>query len=227
MPFNIDNFKANIEDGGYLPTNRFRVILTPPPILFNSSINNTGTTASIRNINSDMTYRIEQVKVPGITLMSADVARYGVGPTQKQPMNAQFGDNSFTILSDGYGDIWQFWHNWIRGIFEFTGTSSANFGQANRVPSYGAEYKDQYSTTMQIIVYDNFGNAIQKVNMFEAFPNSLREVGLNWADGGNLLKLNVGISYTEYTIESSNLEPQQAQIFGGAGAQFGPTITFP
>jgi len=212
MPFNIVNFKTNISGGGYLTNNRFKVILTPPPILFNTAINNTGSPENIINIAKDLSFRVESIRTPGITLINADVNHYGVGPTQKQPMNAQFGDTAISIMSDGYGNIWQFWHNWIRGIFEFTGTSSARGGgPSNKIPSYTSEYKDQYSTTIQIIMYDIYGNEVQQINLFEAFPNSMREVNLNWADQGNLLRLNIGFSYTEYTIESSEVQTLSAE----------------
>ena len=211
MPFNIVNFKTNISASGYLTNNRFKVVLNPPPILFNSFINNTGSSTSINNIAADISFRAESIRTPGITLINADVNHYGVGPTQKQPMNAQFSETSISLISDGYGNMWQFWHNWLRGIYEFTGTSSARSGgRANKIPSYTAEYKDQYSTTIQIIMYDIFGKKIQEINLFEAFPTSMREVNLNWADQGNLLRLNLGIAYTEYTIESSEVTTPSA-----------------
>lgn len=207
MPFNIVNFKTNISGSGYLTNNRFKVILTPPRILFNSSINNTGSPSNINNIAKDLSFRIESVKTPGITLINADVNHFGIGPTQKQAMNAQFSDTAISIISDGYGNIWQFWHNWLRGIFEFAGISSARAGGiSNKIASYTAEYKDQFSTTIQIVMYDIYGNEVQQINLFEAFPTSMREVNLNWSDQGNLLRLNVGLTFSEFTIESSEVQ---------------------
>jgi len=59
---------------------------------------------------------------------------------------------------------------------------------------------------MQIVMYDQEGNAVQRINLYEAFPTSLREVPLAWADDDNLVKINVSIAYTDYTITSSVLE---------------------
>lgn len=205
MPLNIDTFSSKISGSGYLTTNKFSVIMSPPPILFNASINNTGTTTQINNIANDISFRIENIRTPGISLINGDVNRYGVGPTQKQPISAQFSETSISILSDGYGHIWQFWHNWLRGIFEFTGTTRSNVGISNKVPTYTSEYKNNYSTTIQIIIYDLFGNVIQKINLFEAFPISMNEIGLNWSDRGDLLRLNINLTYTEYTLESVNV----------------------
>ena len=209
MPFNIATFKTSISGNGYLPTNKFQVFITPPNILQNSAVNNLGTPELISNIARDLTYRIDQVKVPGITFLNADNAVYGIGPTQKQPITAQYGETSFSVLSDGYGNIWQFWHNWMRAVFEFTGTSSARVGPANKVPTYTSNYKHDYATTMQIIIYDMFGNTIQRINLFEAFPIAMRETPMSWSDNGNLLKLNINLSYSEFNIEGSDIQNQQ------------------
>jgi hypothetical protein len=229
MPFNIATFKTTISGNGYLPSNKFQVFVTPPPILQNSSVNNLGTPELISNIARDLSFRIDQVKTPGITLLNADVNLYGIGPSQKQPMNAQFGENSFSILSDGYGYIWQFWHNWVRNVFEFTGTSSARVGTASKVPTYTSNYKSEYASTMQIVMYDMFGNAIQKINMFEAFPVAIRENSLNWGDNGNLIRLNISIAYSEYNIEGTEIENQnnQQQGFPGGAQRDGARIIAP
>jgi hypothetical protein len=206
MPFNINSFKTNIEGYGYLKNNHFEVLISPPRILLNGSVNNLGTPTTIREINNNLKFRIEQVRAPGINLISADINRYGIGPTQKQPFNAQFSETTFSILSDGYGEIWQYWYNWLRAIFEFNGTDSSRVGPANSVARYTTEYKDNYSTTMQIVIYDTYGNAIQRINLFEAFPTSLREVQLSWGDAQNLLRLNVSITFSEFHIVGTDIE---------------------
>ena len=206
MPFNINNFKTNLEDYGYLKTNSFQVFIQPPAIMFGNMLNSGGNLTQLNELSSLQTFRIDQVKVPGINLASADVNRYGAGPTQKQPYNAQFTEVQMSILSDNEASIWQYWYNWVRAVYEFNGTESSNSGEFNRFPSYLSEYKSNFSTIMQIVMYDQEGNVVQRINLYEAFPTSLREVPLAWADDGNLVKINVSIAYTDYTITSSVLE---------------------
>jgi hypothetical protein len=224
MPFNINSFKSHIDDNGYLKSNQFEVIMNPPPILLNAAINNLGTPQNIRNITDGMRFRIEQVRAPGINLLMTDINRYGVGPTQKQPFNAHFTETNFSILVDGYGEIWQYWYHWLRTIFEFNGTESARTGDANRIPTYTTRYKSEYSTIMQIIIYDPFGNAIQRVNLYEAFPTALREIPLAWNDAGNLMRLNVTVAYTDYTIVGSALEGTNPQAPSAANSQRSRTV---
>ena len=212
MPFNINTLKSNIEGGGgYLKNHSFEVLMNPPPILLNRNLNVLGTPALIRNITDSLTFRIEQVRAPGINIQVSDINRYGVGPTQKMPHNAQFQETTFSILVDGFGEIWQFWYNWARSVFEFTGAESSRVGAANRFPGYVTNYKDDYSTTMQIVIYDLFGNAIQRINLYDAFPVNVREVQLAWNDNGNLMRLSVAVSYKDYTIVGSSLEGNLSQ----------------
>ena len=144
MAFNIVELKANIKSQRYIKNNAFEVFITPPPILRNTSINNLGTPTPTSEIVDNLRFRIEQVRVPGIALISSDINRYGVGPTQKAPVTAQFQETTFSILCDGYGDIWQFWYNWIKAIFDFTGVDSGPSGNASRFASYLNEYKSRY-----------------------------------------------------------------------------------
>jgi hypothetical protein len=205
MSFNINRFLTNIRDFGYLDNNSFTVMVQTPPVMANAFMNNQGTPTSLAQITKNMSFRIDQVRAPGISLATADINRYGIGPTQKQPFSAQFQEVNISVLGDHYCEFWQYWYNWERAVFQFNGTS--NGGQA---PNYTAEYKDQYSSTIVIFIHDHYGNIIQKINLFEAYPTALREVPLSWGDS-NLMKINVQIAYTEYTIENTSIQQNQPQ----------------
>ncbi|CAB4162752.1 hypothetical protein UFOVP787_106 [uncultured Caudovirales phage] len=210
MPFNINSFKSNIQDYGVLKNNKFELLVTPPQIMLGNTLNNLGTPVSIADVIYNTRFRVDQIQAPGVSLLSVDNSRHGVGPTQKQPFSAQFQEISFSIIVDGFGEIWQFWYNWVRNIFQFNGTDSSFSGDAYSIASYASEYKDNYATTMQLIIYDDFGNSIQKINLYQAFPGSIREIPLSWGDNQNLLRLNISVSFSEYTIVGSSLENVQS-----------------
>lgn len=220
MPFNINAFKFEIDTYGYLKTNAFEVFVFTPPILRDFEISNAGTPFSPFSINRHLKMRIEQVVIPGMSLQSADVRRYGVGTVQKMPVAAQsYGDITLSILLDGFGEIYHFWETWMRKIYEFNGVSSSSVGSVgNAFPGYVSEYKDQFSTDMQIVVYDHFGNTIKKINLKEAFPSSMRDITLAWGSEG-LMRLQVGISYTEQTIENVSA----LELIAQQGINFGVT----
>lgn len=220
MPFNINAFKFEVDTYSYLKTNTFEVYVFTPPIMRDFEISNAGTPISLFSVNRHLKMRIEQVTIPGMSLQSTDVKRYGVGTVQKMPVGAQvYGDVTLSILLDGYGEIYHFWETWMRKIYEFNGVSSGASGpKGNAFPTYVTEYKDQYTTDMQIVVYDQFGNTIQKINLKEAFPSSMRDIQLAWSSEG-LMRLQVGISYTEHTIEKASAY----EIIAQQGVNFGIT----
>lgn len=210
MPFNINSFKEHISGSGYLKNNNFEVFVTTPAALQNTNLNSLGTTTPTDSIAANLRYRIEQVRIPGAALLSAEVQKYGIGPTQKMPFTAQLAETGFSVLVDQTAENWQFWYHWIRTVFEFNGTEPGSSIGSNKLPRYVAEYKENYSTTIQIVVYDEFGNAVQRVNLYEAFPTSIRELPLSWGDNQNLMRLAVSIAYTEYTMLGSSFEPPDA-----------------
>ena len=198
--FNINKFKQNVSDYGYLYNNAFEVLIATPQVIFNAILGQSSSSVPTQKIAENLKLRIDQVRAPGISLMTNDVNRYGIGATQKMPINAQFQEVNFSIIADEYGEIWQYWYQWLRAINDFGGTES-------QLPNYQLEYKDQYSTIMQIAIFDHYGNVVQKINLFEAFPTSIREVPLAWGDL-QLVKLNISIAYTNYTLEGSSIQRQ-------------------
>lgn len=207
MAFNIERFRSNIASYVYLNSCNFELYVATPPSLFNALIGTNKNTVGSSNIAKNLAMRIDQVRAPGISLMTADVNRYGIGPTQKMPFSSQNQEVSFSILVDEYGEIWNYWHNWVRSIFEFCGTDNSAGAVRNQIANYQVEYKDKYSAPMQIAMYDHYGRDVQYINLIEAFPTSIREVPLSWADT-QLIKLNVSIAYTEYQIQTSSAERQ-------------------
>jgi hypothetical protein len=191
MPFNIDTFKSNLEDYGYLQNNKYEARIFAPNFLSGAN----GALTSNERVANSLRFRIDSVRAPGIQLLSADNNRYGVGPTQKQVMSAQFNEMSISILADGYGEIWQFWYDWIRGIYEFTSDSATN-----RQGIYASRYKNDYSSIMEIIVYNNVGEIVKTFNIIDVFPTSLNEVSLSWNDTNQPLRLGISLSYKEFFI---------------------------
>lgn len=202
MPFNIETFKSSLEQDGYLKTSNYQVIIAPPPVMRNDAVNG----QSVNGIASNMTFKIDSVRSPSVSLNSTDIARYGIGVTQKQVFGAQMGEISFSVISDKYGDIWSFWHEWIRSIFDFTGDAYGTGISTNRIATYVSEYKDNYATTMQIIVFDPFGNIAQTIDIYDAFPTNMREINLSW-DTDELIRLNISMAFKEYTIRGSSITP--------------------
>lgn len=206
MAFNIRTFKSNIEEYGYLKNNSFSLLLSPPPFFRGQIQNNNNLPNSIRNITDLLRFRVSDLQTPGITIDTVGVHRYGVGPVQKQPINAAFNDITFQIVCDQYGDIWKFWHNWTNYIFEFTGKADINGSPlVNSQARYSADYKSNYSTVVSIYIYDPFGEPIQRFDLYNAFPVAIAEVPYSWGSSNELVKIRIALTYKDYIIVGTNV----------------------
>lgn len=207
MSFNVNSFKQNINDFGYIKSNKFEVFVQSPKFLQNKYIQVGNRQTTVNDLNNLLRFRIEQVVVPGVSLQSIDTNRYGVGPTQKMPYNAQYFDTTFSILLDKNTDLWDFWYNWTNGIFNFNGQepNGNNIFDGTRIPTYSVEYKDEYSTVMMIVLYNDVGETVKTINLYEAFPSSVRNIQLAWNDNINLIRLAITVTYSSYTIVGSNV----------------------
>ena len=207
MSFNINRFRDNVNSYGYSKVSMFEVFVQAPPILQNSTINVNGRQTPVSEINNVLRYRIDQVRAPGISLMSSDVNRYAIGPTQKMPFNAQYFDTTFSVLMDRNTDLWDFWYSWINAIFNYNGQepSGNNLFTGGRIPTYATKYKEEYATTMMIVIYSETGETIKTINLYDAFPSSYREIPLAWNDQQDLMRLSISITYSQYSIVGSNV----------------------
>ena len=207
MSFNVNRFKQNINDFGYLKNNKFEVFVQSPKFLQNKYIRIGRRETNINDLNNLLRFRIEQVIAPGVSLQSIDTSRYGVGPTQKMPYNAQYFDTTFSVLLDKNTDLWDFWYNWTNGIFNFNGQEpdGNNVFEGSWIPTYSVEYKDEYSSTMMIVIYNDVGETVKTINLYEAFPSSIKNIPLGWNDNVNLMRLAISVTYSNYTIVGTNL----------------------
>jgi len=207
MPFNVNNFKQNLDFFGYIKNNKFEVFVQAPKFLQNKYMKINERETSIKDINNLLRFRIDQVRTPSASLLSIDTNRYGIGPTQKMPYNAQYFDTTFSILLDRNTDLWDFWYNWINGIFNFNGQepNGNNIFNGGRIPNYTIEYKDEYSTNMMIVIYNDVGETVKTINLYEAYPSSMREIQLAWNDSVNLMRIAITVTYSSYSIVGSNI----------------------
>lgn len=210
MPFNINKFTSQLGKQSYLTNNKFEFYVSPPNILRGNYIVNTGNDATISDIVDMLKFRIDETTTPVSSIITADIQRYGIGPTQKYPFMNQFNEINISVLADGWGNIWQFWHDWLNNIFNFSGIEPGpGSGNAQRFPSYTAQYKINYATMAQLIIYDIFGNIAQRINFYDLFPITMKEVVLDWNSENELLRLDLTLTYKEYTLSGTDLSDGQ------------------
>lgn len=207
MAFNIQNFKENINSYGYIKTNKFEVFVQAPKFMVNKTLRVNNRETNISNLNHLLRYRIEQVRIPGVNLLSTDVVRYGIGISQKTPYNAQLFDTTISVLVDRNTDLWDFWYNWMNGIFNFNGQepNGNNIFEGGRIPTYTTEYKENYASVIMIVLYNDSKEVVKTINLYDAFPTSVSQIPLAWNQTQDLMRLAISITYSNYSIVGSNV----------------------
>lgn len=208
MAFNIETFKSKIEKSGVLQTNKYDVSITLPklaPKQFGTYniVSTNGTTTG--GTTDELMYRCINASLPGLTMRTNDINRFGIGITEKMPYSANYTDISLTFLMDRSSSIYDFWYAWFNYIFGVTGQESNKniFGTVNNTNDrsfYTAEYKDNYAADIKITVYDTTGKPSMVATLFKAYPISINDIALNWSDNNNLIKLTTTITFREWAL---------------------------
>ena len=194
--FNIENFRSELSKSGTLQSNKFEVFFGSPKVMQRLNINGVSSSDTERLIN----LRAESAKIPGVGLLMSDVNRYGVGVMQKMPYSAAFTSTAITFIADGQNDIHKYFYTWMSLIFDSTGISTAASSNFNSIPLYKTEYKDNYVTDLHVRIYNVFGDQVQELVMYKAFPEAMNDVGLNWNDNNSLLKVGVSFSFRDWAM---------------------------
>lgn len=206
MPFNISEFSASIAEYGILQNNKFLVYFASPGSLQDSVYGTQGDSGFSLNTERIIQMRAEQARLPGIVTLTKDINRYGVGVVQKMPFNAQFTDTSITFIADANAEIYKYFYAWITSIIDFNGSNTQR-----GVATYKVGYKDDYATDIQIIVFDNYGNMVKTITLYEAYPNTMNDIPLDWNNNNTLMKITVGFTFKEWSIEGVNNSDQNGQ----------------
>lgn len=147
--------------------------------------------------------RAERVSTPGIQLATANVKRYGVGPIEKIPHSAAFGDLTISFIGDARGVIHQFFYAWMRGIVGFHDVPNgggALDAMYERYP-YEVGYRKDYSVPIQVITYDEIQEEIGTITLTNAYPIAIGEIQRGWDNINDLVRIPVTFTYTHWNYD--------------------------
>ena len=185
--FNISRFSTNINQKGTLQNNKFLVQIVEPSQVSNPE--------RVRTLQ----FRASSINMPGVNLKLISTYRYGIGPEEKTAVNAEFSNISISFIEDKQNSIWKFFSAWIDSIFKFQPGSN---GLASAGTTYLSLYKDNYiSRAMKISIFDNEGNNVNTINLTKAYPISISNIDLSWADQSELMKITVGFTFKEWYFD--------------------------
>lgn len=204
--FSVEEFKAVLDvAGGIAKPNRFFVSFVPP-----AGLGQIG-----RDFGNKIEYFCEAVNLPGYQMMTAEARRYSYGSAEKRPFNGAPSPLQMTIIGDGRGQLWKFFHAWHNFIYNHDFQNGIN--PSNAATPYELRYKQDY--VVDVAIYhlpetyedsENFDMMTNRTICFEAFPSNILDMQLNWADNNNVSRFGVQFEYRDFITTRQNAEQSAA-----------------
>ena len=232
----VDAFLANYAlHADFAKASKFAVLVFPPPGLTNSGglfgglIGQNKLTEKIgKAVNTaSLTFQVESAILPGYQINTVDQVMHGAKFTSvATPM---FEDLTLSIICAG--DLWE--RKWIEDWMDLALPRQPKKKQATDAvakilwndsteerPPFTAAYRDQYTTTIEVVKFHDTGIPSVRYKFIEAYPKVMASQPLNWGDD-NILRLQVSFDYRTYEREEnilkqlwSTFNPGQGQIAG-------------
>lgn len=203
MKFNVNAFRQDFAQKGYVQTNKYSVEITPENPLSGAYVGMRGEVGDrFITLANDLTNRCVAASLPGLTLRTQDNNRYGVGVLEKMPYAGQYTDIDLTFICDKFGKTYNLFNGWLNYIFASVGERAQN-PVDRKTPGrvfYTTQYKNNYSATITITVYDNSGQSRLAYTLYKAFPISINDTPLSWEDNNKMIRLQTKITFREWAI---------------------------
>lgn len=217
--FSIEKFKSYLNKYGVQHDNLFRVVIAAPGYKSTTGMqyaNLYGAAAPDIRLGSGgldnqelarvLAFYCTDINLPGISLATSDVRRYGVGPTIKMPYAPIFADTTFNFLCDGQGVIHKFFMEWARSIINYSAGKTAfasNTLSARSVYGnpYEVEYKHFYMCPVIVIeVLSKVGQVVETIFMHEAWPINVGEVPMSYASTDQISRLPITFTFRDMEV---------------------------
>lgn len=205
--FNINSFRSEIIRNDILPTHSFLVVFAP--FTRSNEGYNTPLTRFVVDNPGTLIMRCDTAFLPGPTLMTENIRRYTYGPNETVPNGVLFGDITLEWIVDRRAKIFQFFDAWMNTIVNFNSRGGGDMvTQTNGYAPYEIGYKDEYSNRqMNIFVYDRQQRKTVVYTLYDVFPIQINDVNVAWRSTGEAMKYTVRFAYTDYKLETPQIEP--------------------
>lgn len=186
----LNDFIASIKTIGLARTNRYSIILTPPPVLNLSNITAVGNRSRLSDLERMLLF-CDQVQLPGLNLST--IQNRSFGEFREVPYEKLFGDLSMSFYVDQSMYVKSVFDNWMAAI-------------QSPVTRTFAYYND-YVTTMEIIVEDVADQERYAVTLYECYPKTIAPIQMDYASK-DIMRLNVTMQFKYWT--STAMEQEQS-----------------
>ena len=217
MTFNINELKGRFEKiNGYSKSSHFLCLITPPPWA-------TGEQSS--DTIDVLPFIISATNLPGISFTFSDIRHIGYGPIERRPDLPIYTELPLTVFSTGDGRTFRFFHRWMQNIINVGMTNVADNQSSKGAFQYETYYQTNYKTQVDIIHYNDTEDEIIRYTLNDAFPTTIADTPVSWAQSDQLLELNLSLSFrTWFSTAYSPAEITNNPRDGGGSMTFLQTL---
>lgn len=234
--FNLNEFKQNLSKRyGIARTSLFLVNIFNTQNIDNGALRSA--ISGSPNFSSDvreLTFFCSAANLPGLILETDTTRRYGIGPLQKVPVSVSYPDLNLVFYGDNSGFINKFFRYWMNSIVMNNFQGPVNSSEVMNInpldptnisvglsdqPDYSKapyefEYKSRYSKTIEISLFDPDSNRFETRTFLDAYPVTIGDVNLSWANTDDFMRIPVNITYSRYITSSEKYPAPRGSIAG-------------
>jgi hypothetical protein len=199
MPFSIDAFRANMD--GLMPDNRFEVSFGLP-----NGLRGGPNAGALMQEAGRARITCEAAPLPGTTLLTLPVRRYGYGYQEPRPFSANFTGANMIFRGDVAGRVYDLIHAWqMCAVNTETrdGLNGVTGPLQNNHHPWELGYIRDYAVDVTVTAFDQ-GNNVAAVSILrDAFPVQLADIGMSWASRNQYMRIAVTFAYSDWYRDQS------------------------
>lgn len=202
MAFDINDFVRSLPYGG-ARANLFQVHISTP-----SAVNIQGHS----NIDSSFSVVAKATTIPASTIEPVDVPF--LGRTYRLPGGRTFDDWTTTITNDEDFKVRDFFEQWSDGMNgHSTGKAQSNLNSSAQA---GAQTGGigTYTTDARVVQYGKSGQKVREYVMVDAWPHTIGEISLDWAENGTIEEFEVSWAFSWWESVAMNDRATSLELTG-------------
>jgi hypothetical protein len=188
MPFDINEFKANVLQNGLVKSNLYLVNFQ----------------ASKWFNRGSLFFYTDSVSLPAVDLETMTINRYGYGPAQQYVFRPVFTPLSMDFMIDASGtNALTAALGSMTEVTNFMGYNNINdAGTLYGGQPYEVAYKDDYKFQLDVYIYNEQADVIMQYAFRDCFAKQIGSIQMGWGNNDQLMRLPLTFSYTDYSMQT-------------------------
>lgn len=192
MSFNINKFNANL-GGNVLSQAHFLVRILRPNCMMNEAGDGM----------EDLEFLCNSAQHPRVTIATERIQPFGYGRAYLSPYTSALEDTTtfdFYIRAKDVLPV-KLFHYWMQQIVGIPNESFDTPSAGKALKTGQVSYRNDYTTTVEIVSFNQSGQEMIKTTLFDAYPTSVSDIQQSWVSD-DILRMQVVFTFAGFRIET-------------------------